>query len=161
MIIRRKSRGKKRVFFQRTITSRSDPYSLQKPPWRDEWNEYGSDPGVIFRWKNNLFFPLDLLLLITQDSYDMSSTHIFILPILKTNSKNLLPQHILDTSQSLLTQPYMYPHPCLLLHSPNLGCHYLTHPDLNPAPPLLFFLLHIFSNRLVNGSWGGCRRGYY
>ena len=33
------------------------------------WNEYGSDLGVIVRWKNNLLFPLDFLLLITQDNY--------------------------------------------------------------------------------------------
>ena len=55
------------------------------------WNEYGSYLGVIFRWKNTIFFPLDLLLLIIQDNYDLSSTHIFILSILKTNSKTLLP----------------------------------------------------------------------
>ena len=67
------------------------------------WNEYGSYLGVIFRWKNTIFFPLDFLILITQDNYELYSTHIFILPILKNNSRTLLPQYILDTSQSLLT----------------------------------------------------------
>ena len=57
------------------------------------WNEYGSYIGVIVRWKNTLFFNLDFLLLITQDNYELSSTHIFILPISKTNSKTLLNQH--------------------------------------------------------------------
>ena len=55
------------------------------------WNEYGLDLGVIVHWKNTIFFPLDLLLLIIQDNYELSSTHIFILPILKTNSKIFFP----------------------------------------------------------------------
>ena len=118
-------------------------------------NEYGSDLGVIVRWENNLLFPLDFLLLITQDNYDLSSTHLFILPILKTNSKTLLTQHRLDTSQNLLPQPYTSPQPCLLLHFPNLGCHYWPHPDLILALPLLLFLLHIPPPYLIQqvSSW--------
>ena len=121
------------------------------------WHEYGSDPGVIVCWKNTLFFLLDFLLLITQDKYELSSTHIFILPILKTNSKTLIPQHILYTSQSLLPHPATYPHPCLILHLPNLGCHYWPHPDIILASPLLLFLPRIFSNRLVHVSLPGGR----
>ena len=123
------------------------------------WNEYGSYLGVIVRWKNNILFPLDFLLLTTQDNYEMSSTHLFILPILKTNSKTLIPQHILDTSHSLLPNKSISPHPCLILHLPNLVCHYWPHPDLILAPPLLLFILHICSNILVHGSWGGGRGG--
>ena len=123
------------------------------------WNEYGSDLGVIVRLKNTLLFTLDFLLLITQDNYELSSTHIFILPILKTNSKTLLPKHILDTSHSLLPRPSTSPHPWRLLHFPNLGCHYLPHPDITLALPLLLFILNICSNILFHGSWGGVRGG--
>ena len=115
------------------------------------WDEYGSDPGVIVRWKITLLFSFDFLLLITQDHYELSSTHIFILPILKTNSKTLLPQHRLNTSHSLLPQPSTSPHPCLLIHLPNLGCHYWPYPDLTIALPLLLFLLNLFSRQVR--SW--------
>ena len=46
---------------------------------------------VIVRWKHTLLFPLELFLLITQGKYELSSTHLFILPILKTNSKICIP----------------------------------------------------------------------
>ena len=55
------------------------------------WHEYGSEPGVIVFWKNTLFFPLESLLLITQDKYELYSTNPFILPILKPIQKILLP----------------------------------------------------------------------
>ena len=122
------------------------------------WNEYGSYLGVIVRWKNNLLFPLDFLLLITQHNDEMSSTHLFILPILKTNSKTLLPQHILDKSRNILYHPSTSPHPWLLLHFPNLGCNYWPHPNIILTSPFILFLLHICANRWVHGSWGGVRR---
>ena len=111
------------------------------------WHEYGLDPYVIFCWKNTLLFPPDFLPLFTQDKYELSSTHIFILPILKTNSKTLLPQHRLDTSQSLLPQPSTSTHPFLLLHFTNLGCHYWLNPDIILSSTLLLLPLHICSNR--------------
>ena len=120
-------------------------------------HKYGSDPGEIVRWKNNLFFSLDFLLIITQDKYEMSSTHLFILPLLKTNSKTLLPQHRLDTSHSILPQTSTSTHPWIIIHLNNLDCHYWSHPDIILALPLLHFLLHICSNILFHGSWGAVK----
>ena len=94
------------------------------------WHKYGSDPCVIVRWKNTILFPIYSLLLIIQDKYKLCSTYLFISPIPKTNPKNLLNQHILNTSQSILPRPSTSPHPCLLIHFPNLGCHYWPHLDL-------------------------------
>ena len=123
------------------------------------WHKYRSYAGVIVCWNNNIFFPLDLLLLITQDKYELSSNHLFILSILKNNSETLLTQHWLNTSKRILPQPSTSPCPCLLRNFPYLGCHYWTHLDIILAPPLIFFLLHIFANRWVHSSCGVCR-GY-
>ena len=51
------------------------------------WHEYGLDLGEIVCWKNALLFTLVFILIITLDKYELSSTHLFIPPVLKTNSK--------------------------------------------------------------------------
>ena len=122
-------------------------------------NEYVSDLDVIVCWINTLFFTLYFLLHITQDKYELYSTNLIIFTILKTKSRTLLPQQILDTLQSLLPQKSTFINPFLLLHLPNLGYNYWPHPDITLAPPLLLFLLHFFSKKWVHGSWGGFRGG--
>ena len=145
------------MVMRRTTPSSNIKYHFHLS-WMEEgggfWNEYRSHRGVIFFWKNILFFPLDFLLLVTQDNYELSSTYIFILPILKTNSKTLLPQHILDTPQILLPQPSTSPWPFLKLHFPHLGYHYWPHPGIILVLTLFLFILHVFSKRWVHGSWG-------